>query len=78
VLCGLKDRSAARYASAVIEYQNARDAAAKAGLKFPYYADHKVILGEYKRMMDIVQTCHEHKEWVDSHAFVEQLGIYDA
>jgi hypothetical protein len=78
VLCALKDRSAARYASAVIEYEDARDAATKAGLQFPHYPAHRVLPGEYKRMLEIIQTCHEHKEWVDSYAFLEKSGIFNS
>lgn len=78
VLCALKDRSAARYASDVIEYQDAHDAATKAGLQFPYYAGHKVLRGEYRRMLEIIQICYDHKEWVDSHTFMEQAGIFNS
>jgi hypothetical protein len=78
VFCALKDRSAARYASAVIEYQDARDAATKAGLQFPHYVNHKVLRGEYMRMLEIIQICNGHTEWVDSHTFVEQSGIFNS
>jgi hypothetical protein len=75
VFCALRDRVAARYASEVIEFQDASDAAAKEGLHFSHYAGHKVLRGEYRRMLEITQICYDHKEWVDSNTFVEQSGI---
>lgn len=77
VFCALQDRVAARHAAAAIEYQDARDAATEAGLQFPRYPGHKVLRAEYKRMLEIIQACHEHKEWVDSYTFLEKSGIFN-
>jgi hypothetical protein len=76
VLCALKDRSAEKYASAVLEYRDARDVATKAGLRFPHYEGHRVLRAEYERMVEIIQTCSAHEEWVDTYAVAEQSGIF--
>ena len=46
-------------------------------LQFPRYPGHKVLRAEYKRMLEIIQACHEHKEWVDSYTFLEKSGIFN-
>jgi hypothetical protein len=77
VFCALHDRVAARHAAAAIEYQDARDAATEAGLQFPHFPGHKVLRAEYKRMLEIIQICKSHKEWVDSYAFIKESGIFN-
>ncbi len=69
VLCALHDRAAARYATAVIEYQDACDTATKDSSQFSFRGSHRVSRGEYKRMLEIIQICCEHKEWVDTYSF---------
>jgi hypothetical protein len=76
VFCALHDRVAARYAVAAIVYQDAHDAATRAGSQLSRYAGHKVLRGEYKRMKEIIQICNSHAEWVDSCAFIEESGKF--